>query len=689
MNKEKTKGNTKIIMAILAGILAVLSVVFFIFHLLHSMQPAYEPSSYEIALESQEDGRANVVENRENRANHEPMLAILNITHEDFNHSINNPRPYDIDGFIVAGVIPHHITAATLISGFFSQAAYFADYYDLVIILAPNHEGDLADVVLSYRDWDIGEGVFTHRGFVNDLMEAHHVNTAISHSHLEVDHSASIFIPYIYHYLPDTKVVAVLLNRSLSFNGTIYLFHWINDWINEYGKNGEYDKDEKGIKEHKNVLLVASIDFSHFLTAAEARERDIVTTNAILNRDYRLIHSLDSHYLDSAAAMIIFLKYLESLGISPQIIDYTDATEFLGSGLDETTSYKVIVGTICNFNEKSTQIEPAQIRLTFTGDLMLHEPQMRVDFDHTFSRVRPHLESAHLTIGNLETVLNGAFSDFPLFSAPDEFGYALKNAGFDLLSTANNHSLDQGVEGLLRNLDFLEGIGIGTFGTYRSREERDAILIQEVEGIRFAFLAYSFSTNGQPIPTGRDYLINLMNEDLIRGDIAHARELADFVIVMPHMGNEYELFVRQEFKNWAMMMLEAGADIVVAGHPHVVQPMGFVDIVDSETGEIRRGFVAYCLGNFVSSQRIVPRETGVMLNLYFERDRMGNPVFTAASYIPIWVKFTNSFGYQDIIVLPIVETLMAVEFGENMNLRRDDINRMREAYREIAEIILG
>ena len=596
----------------------------------------------------------------------EPKLAILNITHEIFNHSVANPRPYDVDGFIVAGVVPHHTTAAVLISGFFAQAAAFADYYDLVIIMAPNHEGDLANVVLSYRDWDIGAGVFTHKGFVDDLMAAQGINTAISHDHMEIDHSASVLIPYVYHYLPNTKVAPMLLNRSLSFNDTTNLFRWMTNWIEESGQN---------------VLLVASIDFSHFLTAPEALERDIVTANAIANRDYRLLHSLSDHYLDSPAAMVIFLKYLDALGIEPQIIDHTDATEFLGPGLDETTSYKIIIGTTPN--------QSTQVKLTFVGDLMLHEPQMNIDFDHTFSMVRPHLQSADLTIGNLETVLNGHFSDFPLFSAPDEFGHALKNAGFGLLATANNHSLDQGVDGLLRNLDFLESIGIGTFGTYRNRKDRDAVLIREVEGIRFAFLAYTFGTNVQQIPQGRDYLVNLMNENLIAADIARARQLADFVIVMPHMGNEYEQTVRQEFKDWAMMMLEAGADIVVAGHPHVVQPMSFVNIVNSETNEARRGFVAYCLGNFVSSQRILPREAGVMLNLYFERNGAEPPTFTAASYIPIWTKFHDASGQQDIIVLPVTETLQAIEAGEYMNLRQVDIMRLRDVHREIAGIILG
>jgi len=565
----------------------------------------------------------------------ETKHAILHLTHNEFINSINNPRTFPTlqKEKILAGVVPHHNTAAVLISGFFAQVSNHVDYYDLVIILAPNHEGELASVVLSYRDWDIGSGVFTCRQFVNDLMHTEGIHTTIGHSLMEMDHSASILIPYIYHYLPDTKVAPVLLNRTLSLDATMQLFYWINTWIANSGKN---------------ILLVASIDFSHFLTVPQSREMDRITKEAIFSHDLQRIHAMNYHYLDSTAAMIIFLMYLEYLGLPPQIVAHTDASEFLGPGLDETTSYMIIVGT-------EQAVEERRVQLTFTGDIMLHQAQMNAgsDFDLSFSAVRPLLKNADLTIGNLETVLAGFFMDdnstaFPRFSAPDEFGHALKNAGFDLLSTANNHALDQGVEGLLRNINFLEELGIGSFGTYPTAEARDSILIREVHGMRFAFLAYTFGTNNQPIPAGREYLVNIINENLIRTDIARARTLADFVIIMPHMGYEYELTVRDSIKNWAMMMLEAGADIVVAGHPHVVQPMGFVDVTDPQTGFMRRGFVAYCLGNFISSQRMPHTYTGAMLNLYFEMDENSRPILAEFSYVPTRVVFEGS----NAVVLP-------------------------------------
>jgi len=625
-----------------------------------------------------------------------PKLPILHLTHAEFLHSVNNPRIFATlsPGQIHAGVVPHHNIAATLISGFFSQVANSQYEYDLVIILGPNHEGTLANVITSYRHWDIGDGVFTNNNFVHDAVQD--LNAVISHGHMELEHSISILIPYIHHYMPGVEVAPLMLNRSLNFGETEEIFHWLNSWV---------------INSGKNVLLVASIDFSHFLPVHVARERDEITKSVILSHGLRELHNMNYHHLDSPAAMIIFLMYLAERGITPQIVAHTDASEFL-PGLDETTSYMIVVGVEPSPSPCTT------VQLTFTGDIMLHQAQAnaafnpvtgKYNFNHSFAAIRPFLQRADLVIGNLETVFAGHFMDFgftlggsqftecenalaryvglPLFSAPDEFGYALRYAGFDLLSTANNHALDQRIEGLLRTINFLEEIGISNLGTYRTEQERDTILIREVNDIRFAFLSYTFGTNRQPIPSGREYLVNVINENLLRSDIARAREIADFVIVMPHMGYEYEPVVRSSIKNWAMTILSAGADIVIAGHPHVVQPMGFVDVVCHHTGETRQGFVAYCLGNFISSQRVPPTDAGVLLNLYFERVGGSAPAFVGFSYVPTWVKFTDVYGNTDIQVLPIAETLRKIDAGESLGLRQVDIARMREAYWEIREIL--
>lgn len=547
-------------------------------------------------------------------------LSVLHLTHNEFLNATRNPRvfPNLPKGHIRAGVVPHHNTAAELISGFFAS---LTTSYDLVIILAPNHEGDLANVVLSYKNWCVGDGIITNTAFVNHLLMAENINTAISHYRMEQDHSASILMPFINHYLPGAEVAPVLLNRRLSFNQTIYLYNHIKNWIDN---------------SNKNILLLASIDFSHFLPIPISREKDSITKQAILSHDLRQIHEMNYYHLDSAASMIIFLMYLNGLGLSPQIVYHTDASEFLGPMLSDTTSYMIIVGV----EEDKTNT----VQLTFVGDIMFHQAQynraVRNGFDALFDDTRDILKSADLTIGNLETVFGGKFMDsvytnifgsYPVFSAPDAFGYALKNAGFNLLSTANNHALDQGVDGLKRNIDFLQSIGIDNFGTYKTLQERDTVLVREVNGIRFAFLAYTFGTNNHHIPTGREYLVNLLNMSLIQQDIKKAREQADFVIIKPHMGYEYEPIVRDYIQTLAKMMLEAGADIIIAGHPHVVQPFGIVDIINAQTGEARKGFIAYCLGNFMSSQTKPGTEQGVVLNLYFEAEYG----FVGYSYVEI------------------------------------------------------
>jgi len=257
---------------------------------------------------------------------YEPKHAILHINHEEFIFAITRPRQYEVDGVVMAGIVPHHITASTMISGFFELLT--PDFYDLVIILAPNHEGVLADVVTSYRHWDIGNGVFTNQDFIDALLAENRISTVISHHYMEFDHSASILIPFIYYYLPNVQVAPLLLNRTLSLERTIFLFNWLNDWI---------------IESNKNILLLCSIDFSHFLTQPEAMARDIVTKEAIERRNFHKIHTLCDFYLDSPASLIIFLMYIDELNLQLQIIDHSDATEFLGM-LDETTSYMIIVG---------------------------------------------------------------------------------------------------------------------------------------------------------------------------------------------------------------------------------------------------------------------------------------------------------------------------------------------------------
>jgi poly-gamma-glutamate synthesis protein (capsule biosynthesis protein) len=339
--------------------------------------------------------------------------------------------------------------------------------------------------------------------------------------------------------------------------------------------------------------------------------------------------------------------------------------------------------------------------LAFVGDLMVHQAQLDFayqretgdyDFNESFQEVAALFASNGLTIGNLETTLpgpEGGYSCFPLFGAPDAFAEALKNAGFGLLSTANNHSLDKREAGLLRTLRVLDEAGIGHVGTYASQAERDTIRILNVDGIRFAFLSYSYSTNSLPIPKGKPYLINLIDDALIFSDIERAKKLhPDFIIILPHMGYEYETHTREHIRAQVRRWFEAGADMVLGHHPHVLQPFEMVEIQNPD-GNTRTCFAAYSLGNFVSGQRTVPRDAGIIVRLHVQKTSGQAAKLMGISYIPTWVQFTDHHGRRSIKVLPVYEALADFADQNRMKLRPQDATRLRQVHHETAKRLLN
>lgn len=313
-----------------------------------------------------------------------------------------------------------------------------------------------------------------------------------------------------------------------------------------------------------------------------------------------------------------------------------------------------------------------QATVAAVGDVMVHQTQYvraynpqtgNYDFRPSFEVIAPYLQEADLVVGNLETTLGGekrGFSAYPRFNSPDEIVSALKDAGFDLLCTANNHSLDSGEKGLYRTIEVIEETGMKHFGTARSREERDSPLIVEVNGIKLSFLAYTYGTNGLPIPEGKEYIVNLIVEEQIIADIAGARrEGADLVILYLHWGEEYRPEPTDEQKRLARVAAQAGADIILGSHPHVIQPMEYISAKESD-GEDKRVFVAYSMGNFLSNQHRIEGsvstdevELGKILYLDLEKnENTGESYIRDINYELTWVN--RSDKHQ---ILPLYSVL--------------------------------
>ena len=361
---------------------------------------------------------------------------------------------------------------------------------------------------------------------------------------------------------------------------------------------------------------------------------------------------------------------------------------------EDTYSFEVSAG-----EQEEIPVETVTASLAVTGDIMVHSYQYeeaydqstgKYDFMHNFTDMKKYFDSADYSIGNFETVLAGedvGISDYPCFNTPDSFLDSLEYSGIDFVTTANNHCMDKGTDGLLRTIDKLDEYGFDHTGTYKDEESRNEVFVKDINGITFAFLSYTYGTNG--IPVKNPWNVNILDEELIKSDIEKAKELnPDFIVVLPHMGVEYEIYPREEFKEWADFMFNCGADIILASHPHVLQPMEVREITKDD-GSTRNGFIIYSLGNFISSQTTPPRNAGIIINLDFEKKGIEKAELTKVSFIPVWTQFRNAQNINHFMVRSVYEMLTLPQNEMYNTLRQKDIARLKDIHKETTSMYLN
>lgn len=305
----------------------------------------------------------------------------------------------------------------------------------------------------------------------------------------------------------------------------------------------------------------------------------------------------------------------------------------------------------------------ATLRIAVVGDLMCHSPQFKYamaakdsfDFNPVYRYVKSYLEDSDFTFGNLETVIGkkgSIYSGYPRFKSPQEYVTALAQNGFDFVCFANNHTLDQGEVGVLTTIESLKQNNLGYTGAFASEADRDSIRIFNFNGINIALLAYSYGTNGSLIPKGKNYLINLIDFDLIEKDISNSREKgAEIVLVNFHFGNEYQRYPSEYQKEVVKKTIDSGADLITASHPHVIQP---VEYFKTNSATLDTGVVIYSLGNFISNQRKRYTDAGVIIYLNLERNFTNNQIkLTSVEYIPTWVFKGKTERGNEYLILPI------------------------------------
>lgn len=306
----------------------------------------------------------------------------------------------------------------------------------------------------------------------------------------------------------------------------------------------------------------------------------------------------------------------------------------------------------------------AIVTVSAVGDIMCHGTQLKYaynvqdksyDFNPVFSELGDFFRGRDLMLGNVETVFAGekkGFKGYPVFNTPESLLDAIDSSGFDVIFTANNHAMDMNVEGLLRTYEEINKRSMIPIGTFNSQNDRDSVRVINSKGIKIAFVAYTYGTNGFDPPESKKFVVNVIDKELIENDLALADSLnPDLVLVYFHFGGEYKRYPNDFQNDIVKHTINNGADVILASHPHVMQP---VDFYKSTSGRIDSGFVAYSMGNFVSNQRWRYSDAGSVINFSINKNFDKDSVYVSdVTYLPFWVfKGNISEHDKEFIVYP-------------------------------------
>ncbi|WP_458413172.1 CapA family protein [Schinkia sp. CFF1] len=363
-----------------------------------------------------------------------------------------------------------------------------------------------------------------------------------------------------------------------------------------------------------------------------------------------------SMYLTIVSLTLFFLSALLLLEMYMNHTHHAMSSQFKSE--TTTTDNIAQIHPMKLVSKYTKSLPPTTARLVGIGDILIHgivykdaKTANGYSFKPMLAQVKPFIENADLAFANEETMIGGSqlgLSTYPTFNSPFEVGDALKDAGVDIVSMANNHTLDRGEKAIQNAIQHWNKIGMTYTGAYKNEEDKNVIRTLKANEITFSFLAYTYGTNGIPLPKGKPYLVNLINLENMKKDIAEAKSISDVVVVSVHFGNEYQRVPNENQKALVKELANAGADIILGHHPHVLQPTEWIERQDG-----RRTFVVYSLGNFLSGQKGIYKETGGILQLDVEKTVGASGVeinIKNPSFLPTIVTKTNASKYT---VLPL------------------------------------
>ena len=363
----------------------------------------------------------------------------------------------------------------------------------------------------------------------------------------------------------------------------------------------------------------------------------------------------------------------------------------ISSSLAHADSTGKLQETLASPEPKAPHLET--ITLTATGDILMHNTQFwgaqqddgTYNFNSFFSPVEHLIKAGDYASTNFEAPMAGpesGYSSYPLFNSPDAIAASFKNAGFDLVVTANNHILDRGYKGAIRTLEVLQRASLDTTGCFSSPEKQNSPLIITIRGIKVGYIAYTYGLNGIPLPKNAPYLVNILNPDKVLADISNLRPQVDILVLVLHWGEEYSQQPTDQQKDLAVKFLEAGADVILGSHPHVLNPMEVMNING------KKKFVIYSMGNFISAQNGLERNSGIVLNLKFQKDfDSTSTTLTEVSYVPTYSHSYLSNGKLQYRVVPVLESIQQIKDGTEPFLSTQDLPALEKVLEQTRNLL--
>lgn len=257
-----------------------------------------------------------------------------------------------------------------------------------------------------------------------------------------------------------------------------------------------------------------------------------------------------------------------------------------------------------------------KLSMITAGDALIHSSVYQDAYisgdSYDFTKMLPSIKNLvsgyDLKYYNQETIIGGknlGVSTYPCFNSPDEIADAMLDAGFNMVSLSNNHTLDRGEKAIIYSTEqYWPTKEVMVAGSYNSFENRNKIQVREMNGIKYTLLSYTTSTNGIPVPSGKDYLVNRYDPEQVKKDIEAVRPYTDVIMVAMHWGEEYTATPVNSQKQIAQYLSDLGVNVVIGTHPHVIEPIEFI-------GDT---LVIYSLGNFISAQIGIDRLVGAMVS---------------------------------------------------------------------------